>query len=85
MLARAGGAPPSFAPPGTLPPVPSSPDIHLLSCRGQPPHRQIAMVWRRSSAMGNFLQQLAAEFRKLPEQLLRPPSAVAEATHPVSA
>lgn len=58
------------------PPVPASPDIHLLSFRGQPPHRQIAMVWRRSSAMGHFLQQLAAEFRKLPEQLLRPPAAV---------
>lgn len=67
------------------PPVPASPDIHLLSFRGQPPHRQIAMVWRRSSAMGSFLQQLAAEFRKLPEQLLRPPSAPAEARHPLSA
>ena len=55
------------------PPVPSSPDIHLLRFRGRPPHRQIAMVWRRSSAMGEFLKQLAAEFRSLPEQLLRPP------------
>jgi len=55
------------------PPVPSSPDIHLLRFRGEPPHRQIAMVWRRSSAMGDFLMQLAGEFRKLPEQLLRPP------------
>ena len=58
------------------PPVPSSPDIHLLRFRGQPPHRQIAMVWRRSSAMGDFLMQLAGEFRKLPEQLLRPPQSV---------
>lgn len=58
------------------PPVPSSPDIHLLRFRGQPPHRQIAMVWRRSSAMGDFLLQLAGEFRKLPEQLLRPPQPV---------
>jgi len=55
------------------PPVPSSPDIRLLRFRGEPPHRQIAMVWRRSSAMGDFLMQLAGEFRKLPEQLLRPP------------
>jgi LysR family hydrogen peroxide-inducible transcriptional activator len=53
--------------------VPQSPDIRLLSFRGDPPHRQIAMVWRRSSAMGDFLMQLAGEFRKLPEQLLRPP------------
>ena len=34
------------------------------------------MVWRRSSAMGDFLLQLAGEFRKLPEQLLRPPQPV---------
>ncbi|MDI9238955.1 DNA-binding transcriptional regulator OxyR [Lysobacter sp. LF1] len=59
------------------PPVPASPDIRLLRFRGDAPHRQIAMVWRRSSAMGDFLMQLAAEFRALPEQLLRPPAPVA--------
>jgi LysR family transcriptional regulator, hydrogen peroxide-inducible genes activator len=55
------------------PPVPVSSDIHLLSFRGEAPHRQIAMVWRRSSAMGDFLMQLAGEFRKLPASLLVPP------------
>jgi len=55
------------------PPVPVSPDIRLLPFRGVAPHRQIAMVWRRSSAMTAFLQQLAAEFRALPKTLLRPP------------
>jgi LysR family hydrogen peroxide-inducible transcriptional activator len=55
------------------PPVPPSPDLHLLSFRGDAPHRQIGMVWRRSSAMGDFLMQLANEFRKLPAQLLQPP------------
>ncbi|HEY5804504.1 MAG TPA: LysR substrate-binding domain-containing protein [Lysobacter sp.] len=60
------------------PPVPVSSDIHLLRFRGDAPHRQIAMVWRRSSAMGDFLMQLAGEFRKLPASLLVPPRA-----HPV--
>jgi LysR family hydrogen peroxide-inducible transcriptional activator len=55
------------------PPVPPSPDIRLLSFNGVAPHRQIAMLWRRSSAMSDFLQQLAAEFRKLPADLLQPP------------
>ncbi|MFC3552027.1 LysR substrate-binding domain-containing protein [Lysobacter cavernae] len=59
------------------PPVPVSPDIHLLRFRGDAPHRQIGMLWRRSSAMGDFLMQLADEFRKLPAQLLQPPPAVA--------
>jgi LysR family hydrogen peroxide-inducible transcriptional activator len=53
------------------PPVPPSPDIHLLSFRGKPPSRAIAMVWRRSSAMGEFLQQLAQQFRALPSERLR--------------
>ena len=56
------------------PPVPVSPDIHLLPFRGDAPHRQIAMLWRRSSAIAGFLQQMAAEFRKLPPALLQPPA-----------
>ncbi|MEO6264532.1 MAG: LysR substrate-binding domain-containing protein [Luteimonas sp.] len=52
------------------PPVPPSPDIQLLRFRDKPPSREIAMVWRRSSAMGDFLQQLAQQFRALPRELL---------------
>lgn len=55
------------------PPVPPSKDVSLLSFQGDPPHRRIAMVWRKTSAMDAFLQQLAAEFRKLPADLLQPP------------
>lgn len=55
------------------PPVPVSADIALLPFRGEPPHRRIAMVWRRSSAMAEFLHKLADEFRKLPPALLQPP------------
>ena len=57
------------------PPVPVSPDIALLPFRGQPPHRQIAMVWRKSSAMDAFLRQLAGAFREIPAELLQPPKA----------
>jgi LysR family hydrogen peroxide-inducible transcriptional activator len=53
------------------PPVPPSPDIRLLAFRGKPPSRSLAMVWRRSSAMGGFLQQLADQFRKVDPALLR--------------
>jgi LysR family hydrogen peroxide-inducible transcriptional activator len=58
------------------PPVPVSTDIALLPFRGDAPHRRIAMLWRRSSAMGPFLQLLAAEFRSLPLALLMPPVAL---------
>ncbi|MGQ4584634.1 LysR substrate-binding domain-containing protein [Lysobacter sp. F60174L2] len=57
------------------PPVPVSPDIALLPFKNQPPHRRIAMVWRRSSAMDAFLQQLAGAFRQVPAALLQPPRA----------
>lgn len=56
------------------PPVPPSPDIALVPFRRPAPHRRIAMVWRRSSAMGAFLQKLAAEFARLPAELLRAPA-----------
>nr|WP_255783909.1 LysR substrate-binding domain-containing protein [Lysobacter chinensis] len=56
------------------PPVPPSPDIRLLQFDGEAPHRRIAMVWRKSSAMDGFLHKLADEFRHLPATLLQPPS-----------
>jgi LysR family hydrogen peroxide-inducible transcriptional activator len=56
------------------PPVPVSTDIALVPFADDVPHRRIAMVWRRSSAMDGFLQQLAAQFRALPSQLLQPPA-----------
>ncbi len=57
------------------PPVPVSRDLRLVPFRVDPPHRQLAMLWRRSSAMSGFLEQLAREFRRLPPELLQPPSA----------
>ena len=51
------------------PPVARSENIHLLGFRDSKPSRQIAMVWRRSSAMAEFLRQLAQVFRELPQEL----------------
>ncbi|AXK72597.1 LysR family transcriptional regulator [Lysobacter sp. TY2-98] len=56
------------------PPVPPSSDLALVPFSGDVPHRRIAMVWRRSSAMGDFLERLAAEFKRLPDELLAPPA-----------
>lgn len=51
------------------PPVPRSEAIHLLRFRDSSPSRQIAMVWRKSSAMNDFLTKLAVVFRELPREL----------------
>ena len=55
------------------PPVPPSPDIALVGFR-DPPHRRLALAWRRSSAMAGFLREVARQLRKLPPGLLRPPA-----------
>jgi len=67
------------------PPVPPSPDIVLLPFAGKPPSREIAMVWRRSSAMAGFLQQLAQQLRALPPALLsaKPAAATARLKKPL--
>jgi Transcriptional regulator len=51
------------------PPVARYENIHLLGFSDSHPSRQIAMVWRRSSAMNDFLMELAAVFRDLPPGL----------------
>ncbi len=53
------------------PPVARSDSIRLLPFHeSKQPSRRIAMVWRRSSAMGDFLVHLAEVFRDLPGGLL---------------
>lgn len=54
------------------PPVARSDNIHLLGFSDSHPSRQIAMVWRKSSAMSDFLGELAKIFRSLPESLFVP-------------
>ena len=57
------------------PPVSASEDIRLLNFKNPPPTRRIAMVWRKSSAMGSFLHQIADLLRSLPAELLKAPAA----------
>ena len=40
-------------------PIAQSPNIRLLPFRDPPPSRQIALVWRKSSATDEFLRRLA--------------------------
>ncbi len=64
------------------PPVAQSDNIHMLGFSDSHPSRSLAMVWRRSSAMGEFLTRLAGVFGDLPEELLSPrplPAATAPA------
>jgi LysR family hydrogen peroxide-inducible transcriptional activator len=61
------------------PPVPVSDTIALLPFAAPAPSREVALVWRRSSAMSGFLRQLAATLRDLPPDLLRMPDASAPA------
>lgn len=52
------------------PPVVQAPNVRLVEFRGHPPHRRIAMLWRKSSARMEFLRQLANVFKTLPAELL---------------
>ena len=70
------------------PPVPRSDNIRLLDFEGDDrPSRRIAMVWRRSSAMTGFLEQLAEQFKRLPEALfmLDPADGAADRPTPLQA
>jgi LysR family hydrogen peroxide-inducible transcriptional activator len=61
------------------PPVPAQSNLRLLHFRTPPPSRRLALVWRKSSAMSEFLRRLAAEIRALPEGLLGLPAQPAPA------
>jgi len=54
------------------PPVARSQNIHLLGFSDSHPSRQIAMLWRRSSAMAGFLMELSKVFSELPAELFSP-------------
>jgi LysR family hydrogen peroxide-inducible transcriptional activator len=60
------------------PPVPPSSAMRLLPFR-DPPHRRLALVWRRSSAMSAFLSQVAKVLGELPRDLLAAPVPVTTA------
>ena len=55
------------------PPVSPSENIRLIAFKDPPPTRRLAMVWRKTSAMGDFLRELAQVLRDLPPVLLETP------------
>jgi LysR family hydrogen peroxide-inducible transcriptional activator len=54
------------------PPVPVSPSITLVRFTEPVPSRRIAMYWRKTSSLAEFLPALAALLRQLPDGLVRP-------------
>lgn len=47
------------------PPIPQSDNIQLIAFQGEKPSRRIAMVWRKSSVIHDFLQKFTELFREL--------------------
>ena len=58
------------------PPVPATPNVVLVPFADPAPHRRIAIVWRRTSALTAFLFQLAPLFKALPKGLVSTPPTV---------
>ncbi len=58
------------------PPVAPMDSVRLLPFRGRPPHRTLALVWRKSSAYDEFLCELATVIRGIPATLLDPDATV---------
>ncbi len=55
------------------PPVPPTPNVVLIPFAAPVPSRRIAIVWRRTSALTVFLQQLVPLFKTLPKGALDAP------------
>jgi LysR family transcriptional regulator, hydrogen peroxide-inducible genes activator len=51
------------------PPTPTSPDVVIRHFADPVPQREIAMLWRRTSAHRDFLPRIADLFRRLPPDL----------------
>ncbi|MGN2254439.1 DNA-binding transcriptional regulator OxyR [Frateuria sp. GZRe12] len=54
------------------PPVARTENVQLLEFAGHAPSRRIALVWRKSSSLGPFLERFAEVVRGLPDDLLKP-------------
>ncbi len=52
------------------PPVATSANVQIVRFSGTPPHRQVALFWRRSSALGPFLERLGRELAAVPKTAL---------------
>lgn len=53
-------------------PVPESPGVALLRFRAPAPHRDVALVWRRTSIFHELLAEVARVLRVLPNGLVQP-------------
>ncbi len=54
-------------------PAPPSPNVTLIPFAEPAPHRRIAMVWRRTSALTAFLHMLVPLIKQIPASLLKSP------------
>ena len=54
-------------------PAPNSPGVTLVPFFDPAPHRRIAMIWRRTSALKEFLQQLVPILKGFDPKLLKAP------------
>ncbi len=55
-------------------PAPQSPGIRLVPFADPEPHRRIAMIWRRTSALTGFLHQLVPMMKAIDPLLLKAPA-----------
>lgn len=53
------------------PPIAQTPNLTVRRFSGRNPKRTIAMAWRSSSALSDFLRELAGQFRSVPEAILK--------------
>jgi LysR family transcriptional regulator, hydrogen peroxide-inducible genes activator len=58
------------------PPSPNPDAVRLIAFSEPVPHRRIAMVWRRSSALAAFLHQIVPLIKNIPQSLLHAPKKV---------
>jgi LysR family hydrogen peroxide-inducible transcriptional activator len=65
------------------PPIAHTSNVHLTPFRGHAPSRRIAMFWRKSSAMHEFLLALSTIFKQLPPALLDPATLPIIETRPI--
>ena len=54
------------------PPIPLTTNLTLKRFAGNPPKRRIAMYWRKSFALKEFLEELSVCFQTIPRELLSP-------------
>ena len=55
------------------PPAPNTPGVSLVPFSEPAPHRRIAMIWRRTSALTGFLHQLVPMLKDIDSKLLKAP------------